>query len=219
MVLLIGGIKPSTIPALLAGIAWAIALPFFAADPQYIFHLYQDTWRVIGAMGLSESFDTSDFTAVFSALGWQLEPKILTIIRILSALATWAGALWLCSKLPRNTAAVALVIMGTSYMCLFNPRTEAVTYSILALPCAIVIATHLHGQQVRAWWIAAAAILVIAGCNAMTLPLLQLTKFWFKPSITIALLVVMAVAFVKTWADNEFSAALLEPAQRPNRPI
>jgi hypothetical protein len=132
VVLLVAGLRPRTIPALAGGIGWAIALPFAAADPHYVLGLYKDCWQMFTTMAMSSHFTAADFTALFQGFGWSIEPVQILLIRCFAAFATWMAAIVLCARLPRNAAALAVMVLAASYMCLFNPRAEGVTYAILA---------------------------------------------------------------------------------------
>ena len=212
MALLIAGLKPRMIPAVAGGIAWAVALPFAVVEPHRTLILYQDFWQIMAPMSLSQGFVATDFTAALSNLGWTLEPSVKTVVRIAAAAASWAIALWLCYQLPRNAAALAVMMIGTTYMCLFNPRAEGITYALLALPIAIAISMHLHEVRSRAWWIMTAAILVMAGSNGLTSKLFHLTEYWFKPTLIAVLLATMAIAVTKTWSNDPLSKRLFDIA-------
>lgn len=194
MVLLIAGLRPRMIPALVGGITWAIAMPFIVADWQYVLSLYRQYWTMMTTMTTAVDFDTADFTAILSKLNWQLDPALIIVIRCAAALGTWALALWLSLRLPQNIAALAVIVLGASYMCLFNPRAEGVTYSIIALPIAIVIGLYLQAGRGRAWWTASAITLFVAGTNGIARGIFEPTRIWFKPAMTVLLLVLMAVA-------------------------
>ncbi|MEI8154451.1 MAG: glycosyltransferase family 87 protein [Hyphomicrobiales bacterium] len=202
IILFVAGLKPRMIPALAGGVAWMIALPWLAVDSTYALSLYRDCWSILTTMSMAKDFDSADFTAVAAALHWAAGPKTALLIRCAAALMTFLLALGLFLRLPRNAAALAVIVLGASYMCLFNPRTEAVTYSILALPCAIVIGVHLCEGRERTLWLSAAAILVLIGCNGLSLWFLKLTQYWYRPVIVAVLLVLMAIAIRKSWAAS-----------------
>ncbi len=213
VILLIGGLSPLAIPALAGGIVWALALPFAVADMQYVIGLYQDFARTL--MSVSENFaGASDFTAISTRLGWTIPAAPEKIVRVVAALATWTTALWLYFKLPPNARALSVMVLAASYMCLFNPRAEGLTYTIVALPCAVVIAMHLFEGSARPWWIAAAAVLVLMGSNSAVGSIFQLTKFWFKPALLPLVLILMALALSKTWAGNSRAGHLLDKDRR-----
>jgi glycosyl transferase family 87 len=210
MILLIAALRPRMIPALAGGIVWAIGLPLIAADGQYVLSLYRDCWKMLTTMAVSERFTTADFTAVILRLGWSLDLGLIAIIRCIAALAAWAIALWISFRLPRNAAVLGVMIIGASYMCLFNPRAEGLTYSILALPCAMVIGVYLYEGRARVLWAMAAVTMVVVGSNGISIGILNLTRYWFKPAVFIGLLVLMAVAIAKTWASDPCSTHVFD---------
>src|SRR5207248_10567360 len=56
MLMLLAGVLPTAIPAVLAGGAWALALPFIVADYDYVLSAYRDFWRTISVMSFAENF-------------------------------------------------------------------------------------------------------------------------------------------------------------------
>jgi hypothetical protein len=210
ILLLVGAVRPRMIPAMAGGIAWALALPFLAMDAQYVLGLYRDFWRMLTTMAVASRFTASDFSAIFIKLGWQVGDVYLTAIRCAAALGALAMALWLSSRLPRNAAALAVVILGSGYMCLFNPRAEGLTYAVLALPCAVMIALYFYQGRERALWATAAVGVFLAGNSHLTGGLLNLTRDWFRPTVFTLLFVLMTIAVAKTWAGDAQSMRLLD---------
>lgn len=201
-ILLVGGVRPKAIPALLGGIVWALALPFAAADARYVIALYGEVWTMLTTMALASRFVAADFTAVLASLGWTLDPVVIAVIRVVAALASFAMALWLTRRLPQNAAALAVFILSAAYMCLFSPRAEGLTYAMLGLPCALVIAAGLYEGRARFLWGSAAALLIAVGSNGVSPWLLDMTRFWFKPALFAALLILMAVAVARARAGR-----------------
>jgi hypothetical protein len=214
-ILLIGGVKPKMVPALSVGIAWAVALPFAVADPDYVVSLYLDLWNMLTAMVHTDRhFIPADFTAVISSLGGTLDPDLVNLMRCLAAIATWGLAMWLIRRLQPNTAGLIVMILAASYMCLFNPRAEGLSYALPALPCAIIISAGLCQDRERTLWIACAAILFFNGVNGITYTALKATQFWFKPIFFSILLALMIIAIARTWTREAFASLLdaLRPA-------
>jgi hypothetical protein len=209
-VLLIAGLRPRTIPALACGIALALALPFVATDGQYVLALYSACWQMLSTMTVSSRFPAADFTAVFLNSGWPLGLADIVIIRCVAAVAIWMVALWFDAHLSRNAAALAAMVLAATYMCLFNPRAEGLTYAILALPCAVVIALHLCEGQERPLWTTAATILVLLGCNGIFGAIFNMTRLWFKPIVTMLLLTLIGIAVAKTWIGSPRTFQLLD---------
>lgn len=214
--LLVGGVRPKTIPALLAGFAWALALPFVVASPHYVLGLYAEIWRMLTAMALSSDFEAADVTAIFAAIGWSPGVAAVATLRVVAALATFALALRFALRLPSNAAALGVTIAGAAYMCLFNPRAEGLTYAILALPCALVVAAGLYESRAQTWWAACAALLVIVGSNGISGGIYALTGAWYKPALFVLLFTVMAMACACTRDDDPEAVQLLD-ARPPAR--
>jgi hypothetical protein len=215
ILLLVGAVRPRMIPAMAGGIVWALALPFLAMDAQYVLGLYQECWRILTKMATASRFMASDVSAIFIKVGWQVADGYLTAIRCAAALGALATALWLCARLPRNAAALAVMILGSGYMCLFNPRSEGLTYAVLALPCAIMIALYLYQGRERALWATAAAGVFLAGTSHITGGLLNLTRDWFRPTVFIFLFVLMTIALARTWTGDVQSTRLLDAKPAP----
>ena len=205
VVLLIAAIAPRSIPALLCGLGWAAALPFGLASPNYVIALYQQCWTMLTDMAQGERAMAADFTGVVHRLGWTLGLTSSLLIRSGAAVLTWASAAASARKLRPNAAALAVTVAAMSYMCLFNPRAENVTYSIIAVPYGAVVALHLVDQRVRPLWIAETGLLVILGFNGVSAQLAALTAFWFKPVVTLTILTLMIADLMvrrETWQQT-----------------
>lgn len=212
-VLLIAGLRPGAIPALTIGIACAIALPFVVADPKYVMNLYEDYWQLLVTMS-SDRAIASSLPAFIVRSNWPIGSQDVLVIRCVAAVVTWLLALTLFLRLRPNAAALAVIIFAASYMCLFNPRAEDVTYSIIALPCAVVIATHYYDGQSRMLWIALAAILMAMGCNGIFGEIYALTKFWYRPACTVLLLMLVGITLAQIhWGTSRRSLVALDRAE------
>ena len=201
MILLVGGVKPRTIPALAAGIAWALALPFAVAELRYVLGLYGEVWTMLTSMALASRFVAADFTAVLASLGLMPSLATIAVIRGVAAVATWMAALWIAFRLPPNSAALGVFTLAAAYMCLFNPRAEGLTYAMMGLPCALAAVAGLQRGGARWLWASAAALLVIVGSNGVTAGILELTRFWFKPALCTLALLLIALAVIRTRND------------------
>src|SRR5205085_11585911 len=98
-------------------------------------------------------------------------------------------------------AALVVVALDASYICLFNPRSEGVTYAMPALPWALLIAVLFSECRNRALWTLAAAILFLMGCTALTPGMIEITKYWSKPTMFIGFLALTGYAFM--WRKGE----------------
>jgi hypothetical protein len=103
------------------------------------------------------------------------------------------------------------MVLAMSYMCLFNPRAEGVTYAIIALPLASVISLGIYSSdKLRLVWFVQAAVLLLLGCNGIFRAISNLTNFWFKPALTICLLCLMGLTIVRSALGN---TGILDPLE------
>ena len=168
-------------------------------------------WRLVSTIAVSDRLVASDFTAIFVKVGWIIGSMQATLVRCLAAIATWALALLFYRRLLPNAAALAVMVLAMSYMCLFNPRAEGVTYAIIALPLASVISLGIYSSdKLRLVWFVQAAVLLLLGCNGIFRAISNLTNFWFKPALTICLLCLMGLTIVKSALGN---TGILDPLE------
>lgn len=163
MVLLAAALFPAMRGPLAAAVAIGLALPFAHPDPGYVAGQYQAGFaKMLEAAGPGTgSYD--DLRGLLYGLGMRVPHEVLAGLRVVAAV----GVLWLCwlalRRYERARAVLFVLGLGTAYLMLFNPRTEANSYLIVA-PAMLSFAAWEY-QLRRSEW----AILLAAFCVALAL--------------------------------------------------
>ena len=116
-----------------------------------------------------------DLRGLSSTLGWLIPDSLLRVLRVLAAF----GAVGLCLRLRRRwkepAAAIFLLAIAAAYLMLFNTRTQANSYVIVA-PAATLAATNL---LLKGRTRAAVVMLAIIACWCGSATVW--TALWLKP--------------------------------------
>jgi alpha-1,2-mannosyltransferase len=177
MLLLSAAVYRPLIWRLAIAILLAVAFPFALQRPEYVMEQYRGYihWTMI-ATGPPNLF--CNIRGLFGCLGWVMSQPMFKIIGAVAAagmlgLSLIAGRTW---KEPWR----ALFVMGYAavYLMLFNPRTEANSYVILApvvaLPAAVFVISIPRPRIATILYIIAFMLI----CDAWAY---QQTKNWLKP--------------------------------------
>lgn len=128
--LLVGAIHRPLWWRLAIGIMIYAAMPFL--HPNWTFALDQARagFAKVLEAGSPGAGIFADLGGMLTTLGIDASYKVLTLSRLAAAVAT-LGLCWLAlKKLDAPRAAMAILGLGTSYLMLFNPRTEGNSYLI-----------------------------------------------------------------------------------------
>ncbi len=131
------------------GLAAVLLLPFLLGSPAYNARQYSLFYETAVKSSQPEQFANLDpgannaFVDVFgmtTGLGLHVPDPVRTVIRLAAAVAalvaTWYGFV----RWGHQRGAVLLLVMASSYLLLFNPRTENNTYALLAPSLAVFAA-------------------------------------------------------------------------------
>jgi alpha-1,2-mannosyltransferase len=193
-------LKPTVLPFALLAVAlhlpvsWrfgvltavVLALPFAAAEAAYVGAQYAGFVEKLRIAGAPPPGRWQDVTGIPRALGYEPPAGLMTALRVGAAAATLALA-WLARRrFSPDLGAVFLLALGAGYILLWNPRTEGVTYLILA-PALGVLADRALAADRRsaAGWLCVA----VAGVLAVS-HLLTPGKYnpWMRPAVTLVFL-------------------------------
>jgi alpha-1,2-mannosyltransferase len=130
-------------------------------------------------------------------VGIDLAPMWETIIRLLAALATLAVCWRACrsnSEIPNPKSEISawpliyLYALATSYLLLFNPRTENNSYLMLSPAIAVffVRAWFVEHRAAKAGWLCAAAVAIFAGHDFCAIVTPQSEVVWVCPLVGLA---------------------------------
>lgn len=181
--LLAGALRPRLIPVLVLAVAAVLILPYAFAPSGYVTEITRSFFSLMDVMSLdkTQSFRPADFTAPFTAIGIMIPPPVATAIRVVAALATLAAAFHFARYGDRRTAALAIVVLASFYMCVFNPRVEGNTYAMLAVPFGLSISLMYRRQGATSLSVVLGALLFVTGLSGVDIHLHRLTDFWMEP--------------------------------------
>jgi hypothetical protein len=202
-------LKPTVLPfALLAGalylpVSWrfgalaavVLAGPFAAAEAGYVEAQYAGFVEKLRVAGTPPPGRWQDVTGIPRALGYEPPAELMTALRLGAAAAT-LGLGWLARRrFGPEGGAVFLLALGAGYILLWNPRTEGVTYLILA-PALGVLADRALAADRRsaAGWLCVAIAIVLAVSHLLTPG-----KYnpWMRPAVTLVFLAYVAGLLVR----------------------
>jgi hypothetical protein len=147
---------------LLIGLAILAVVPFLFAGPAYAAAQYRAAWAHVAGWSGTMEHRFADLTALLRTAGLPLEARTALLLRALAGLATFglwlvAGARW-----REPWRALALVLLATIYLMLFNPMTEKNSYAILAPVFAVAAVACLAEERNRRFgWLFAFALVSI----------------------------------------------------------
>jgi len=182
---------------LLIGLAILAAVPFFFAAPAYAAAQYRAAWAHVAGWSATTEHRFADLTAMLRTAGLPLEPRAALLLRALGALATFslwlvAGARW---KEPWR--ALALVLLSTIYLMLFNPMTEKNSYAIIAPAFAVAAVTCLAEERNRRFgWLFVFALVSIGIFPELFWRIDKGLGLWWDPLVAAVAGVVLAFAIV-----------------------
>jgi alpha-1,2-mannosyltransferase len=166
--------------ALIVALLIGLALPFVHLDWSYVIQTHKDGVAKVLQAGKPVPGRFSDLTGLLTQIGLTPPPLGLTALRAGAALAT-LGACWLAVKrLGAREGAIVTFILATTYLMLFNPRTEGVSYNILMPGVGALLCYALdHKAWGRAALLGAVSAVVIAGHVIFGM------NYWARPLVTL----------------------------------
>jgi alpha-1,2-mannosyltransferase len=182
------------IPRLVLGILIVVLVPFLNPNPAFVAHEYVRCGQTLLWAAQSHEPKFSDLPALLNHLQIVLPDPVWTALRVGSALAFLGLGAIATRRLARPEAAWAVGALSTTYLMLFNPRTETCSYVFLAPFVAALALVYLH-QKERAWLGYALGFAALSfACDAI--PVLHYaTDRWLKPLVAL-LFVPVLIEFI-----------------------
>jgi hypothetical protein len=191
--LLAGVLYPRLRWSLLSGTILLLAMPWLFAPAGFARDQYQLFWQKFLLSGQPQEPSFSDLSGLLDALRISLAPAWLFACRALAALLTLLLA-EIALRRDRAHAALTLVGLAAAYLMLFNPRTEANSYVLLAPSTALFALWELSiGRRGSA----AALMAVTLGFGSSSYgPIHGWTNLWFQPLLALIYLGYLALRCV-----------------------
>ncbi len=187
-ILLVAALQPKIIPKLIVALVVLMALPLVHPDPARALELYRLGIHKVLMSGAPEAGRWSDITGLLGRFGIIAPESVLTVARVITALATLALGYVALKRGGRVRGMINLYALSVVYLMLMSPRTEAQTYLMLAATLAIasVIAWHADSERkVPTLYIVLAVSLAAGGLGTA---MLRATDLWWDPLLCLVYL-------------------------------
>lgn len=164
---------------LLAGLIVTALIPFIHPNTDYVLRQLDLCRQVLNSARLPDFYDFCDLSGMFRKFGLVLPDSLWTGIRAVAALGTLAACWLALKKQGTRMGSLTVVAWASLYLMLFNPRTEANTYIMLAPMVAIMATREILKFGRTNTGILLVAICFFLGCDSYG-PLHPLTNLWLK---------------------------------------
>jgi hypothetical protein len=215
MILLFGAIWWRSMSWRLAiGIAAFLVAPFLHPHPSYVVEQYRDFIEKAARAAVPPDL-FQDIRGLLISFGLPAPEKLLTAVRAIAALGTLAAG-WLAVRRFDWIGPVYVLALGAAYLMLFNPRTEGLSYVILA-PAAAIWATR---ELLNRRWLPFAGLLVLClSFQFSTQITLGKKNYWVRPLGTIGFAALVLVEIARRrpgWLTPEYHAKSPTPRTEPS---
>ncbi len=159
-----------------------LLLPFFFADPSYVFSQYQQSFAHLFSASLTTENRFSDLNGLLRSLGMGLTGALSQGIRIIAGILV-AGLWWKGSKrMSEPERSFLLLGLSTTYLMLFNPMTEVNSYVIVAPSIAYYAVYYLKMEvSPKLGWSLAFIGLSIGLLPELVRPFTKHLGLWWDP--------------------------------------
>lgn len=181
--------------SLLGGLVVFAALPFVRADPGYAWEMMVACVEKMRTASQPDYHDFCDLEGMFRTWGMEGPRVFWTMVRVVAALGTLALA-WRSRRGAGEFGWPAVMAWGVWYLMLFNPRTEANSYSMLGA-CVAWAAAWSWARGRGRWETGILIGMALAlGCDSYGNPIHPWTNLWFKALLAVGFGLWMVRAWV-----------------------
>jgi hypothetical protein len=208
-------------------LAAAIALPFALASPAYVWSQYADSWRnLTDSCAQVTTHRFADINGLLRTLGTELSGSWSMAARAAFGVALAALLLVRGRKLDSGAWSFAWLALGSGYVLLCNPMSEANSYCMFGVPAAL-LAWQLLGEgesgaarhpaaALAAGWIAIAVLVLMGiGSEALRPWLGNSLDLWFFPCCAIGLVLAVVIRLAGRGAESSGACTGSAPAVEP----
>lgn len=122
---------------LIIGLVAMLVFPFLFGNPVYVWSQHKAMAANLQQCAVVTQHRFADVNGIFRTFNIEMPATISKVVRIVFGALTAALWIWGARRLDNTKRALWLFALTTSYLMLFNPMTEANSYSILAPALAI----------------------------------------------------------------------------------
>ncbi len=183
----------------LCGMAAVALAPFLTQDPVYVLEQYS-AWlhntTTAAHVGVVAAGWSTPFTALRTA-GVEVPELVQTVVRLIAACGTLVLCIIARRRYDADRSAVYLFSLAATYIILFSPRTETVTYALLGPAIAVFLAQAFLIEKRLTAGILLAGIAIAATGSGVLQPLLapHTEAIWLPPLMATCFTVYMLFQF------------------------
>jgi len=161
--LLVGALYPAMWWRLGAGLIALALLPLIKGDAGYAIDQYRLAVLKMRSAAVPDAGRWQDITGLLRALNIDVPGLAMTVARGLAALGTLAIAWVARQRWGEPLGSLGVLALAAIYICLFNPRTEGLTWCLAIAPVLLFMCVQaLDGRWRTAAVLLGAAILIDA---------------------------------------------------------
>jgi len=195
-ILLIGVLYAPMRLRLLAGLAVFFAVPFLGFDWGYAVHQYHLCFQKMAIASEPMEHGFCDFSGmVWTFTGAPLPSRVVQGIGVVMALVT-LGLGWRARRVDAASAAFWIIGLSSTYLMLFNPRTESNSYVILATAVLPFVAEALLRRS-RLTANLLIALLIALGCDSYSSPIHPWTHLWLKALLGVGFFMYLGIRLTR----------------------
>lgn len=211
MVLLLAAADFALIPWLAGGLLLTASLPLLFDPWPYVALQYRAWWAEILSVAASKENRFDDINGLLRALHVHVPTAQMMLMRAAAAVLTLA-VWWVASKrFGQPGRGLTLLGLSSTYLMLFNPRTESNSYVMLSHAIAAFAALVLLVEGRRVGWLLAGLDVAMAnGSFGKTIWLA--TKLWLMPVLAIVFFLSM---IWEIWSASQVRTALADRLRMP----
>jgi hypothetical protein len=139
-----------------------LCLPFAHPNPSYVAGEYRTFFDMLRVAGSPVRSDFQDLVALLESFRIHISDSGYTLIRVVFAVITLGLCLLARSRMGCRAGAIYLLSFAAAYFAVANPRTEGLTYCIVAMPLVVFTAAEFLNRH-WAWWAILLTICVLLG--------------------------------------------------------
>lgn len=196
--LLFGALYPRLWPRIPVGIAAFALIGFVHYDPGYVISQWRDFVKMLTVSTIPPGNTFDDISSLFSHFGIEISHGNWFYIRAVFAPLFLLVSFLLIRKTDPWLGPILVGGAFATYLMLFNPRTETVSFHILA-PYIAALAAAFTRADVRTWLSWLLVFLCIGWGSDNYGDIYKITRLWWKPFLTF---IFMVVLFYWAFAKN-----------------
>lgn len=185
---------------LIVGLVAMLVFPFLFGNPAYVWSQHKAMAANLQQCAVVTQHRFADVNGIFRTFGIEMPAQTSKGVRVVFGMITAAMWLWGARRLEHTNRALWLFALATAYLMLFNPMTEANSYSILAPALAIWATLFLLASERKlhayGWLIAVMTLSMGVLPNLVRPQFGNYFALLWHPLMTIAFVIVL-VCFVE----------------------